>query len=68
MKLGCIRDDFTGSSDLANTLAKEGMRVVQYSGIPEGPADADVEAGVVSLKSRSIDPEAAVKQSLAALA
>ena len=67
MLLGCIGDDFTGSSDLANTLAKAGMRTVQYSGIPSGPAGADVQAGVVSLKSRSIDPQEAVKQSLAAL-
>lgn len=67
MKLGCIGDDFTGSSDLANTLAKEGMRVVQYSGIPEGHAASDVEAGVVSLKSRSIAPQDAIDQSLAAL-
>ena len=67
MLLGCIGDDFTGSSDLANTLAKAGMRVVQYSGIPDRPAGTDVQAGVVSLKSRSIDPLEAVKQSLAAL-
>ncbi|MEM9788595.1 MAG: 3-oxo-tetronate kinase [Pseudomonadota bacterium] len=67
MKLGCIGDDFTGSSDLANTLAKQGMRTVQYSGIPDGLADASVEAGVVALKSRSIDPGEAVAQSLAAL-
>jgi uncharacterized protein YgbK (DUF1537 family) len=67
MLLGCIGDDFTGSSDLANTLAKAGMRTVQYSGVPTGPAAADVQAGVVALKSRSIDPEEAVRQSLAAL-
>ena len=67
MLLGCIGDDFTGSSDLANTLAKQGMRVVQYTGIPKGPAAPDVEAGVVALKSRPIDPAEAVKQSLAAL-
>ncbi len=67
MKLGCIGDDFTGSSDLANALAKQGMRVVQYSGVPAQPAAQDVEAGVVSLKSRSIDPKDAVAQSLAAL-
>jgi uncharacterized protein YgbK (DUF1537 family) len=30
MKLGAIGDDSTGSSDLANKLAKQGMRVVQY--------------------------------------
>lgn len=67
MKLGCIGDDFTGSSDLANTLAKQGMRTVQYTGVPTGEAASDVEAGVVALKSRSIDPQEAVAQSLAAL-
>lgn len=67
MRLGCIGDDFTGSSDLANTLAKGGMRVVQYTGIPDHPAGHDVEAGVVALKSRSIAPADAVRQSLAAL-
>ena len=67
MLLGCIGDDFTGSSDLANTLAKGGMRTVQYTGVPDGAADPGVEAGVVALKSRSIDPAKAVAQSLAAL-
>ncbi|MEM6727436.1 MAG: 3-oxo-tetronate kinase [Pseudomonadota bacterium] len=67
MKLGCIGDDFTGSSDLANTLAKQGMATVQYSGVPTGRADANVEAGVISLKSRSIPVAEAVAQSLAAL-
>ncbi|KNG95285.1 3-oxo-tetronate kinase [Pseudaestuariivita atlantica] len=67
MKLGLIGDDFTGSSDLANTLAKEGMRVVQYTGVPEHDADPSVEAGVVALKSRSIPVADAVAQSLAAL-
>ena len=67
MRLGCIGDDFTGSSDLANTLAKQGMRTVQYTGVPSGPAGADVEAGVVALKTRSIPAKEAVAQSLAAL-
>ena len=67
MKLGCIGDDFTGSSDLANTLAKGGMRVTQYTGVPSGPASVDVEAGVVALKSRSVPVAQAVEQSLAAL-
>jgi uncharacterized protein YgbK (DUF1537 family) len=67
MKLGCIGDDFTGSSDLANTLAKEGMRVVQYTGVPKGAAQSDVDAGVIALKSRSIAVEDAVRQSLDAL-
>ncbi|MBR9862700.1 MAG: four-carbon acid sugar kinase family protein [Rhodobacteraceae bacterium] len=68
MLLGCIGDDFTGSSDLANTLAKAGMRTVQYSGVPTAPAGAEVQAGVVALKSRSIDPQDAIRQSLDALA
>ena len=67
MLLGCIGDDFTGSSDLANTLAKGGMRTVQYTGVPSVDADQDVQAGVVALKSRSIAPEEAVQQSLEAL-
>ena len=67
MKLGCIGDDFTGSSDLANTLAKGGMRVTQYTGVPSGPAAVDVEAGVVALKSRSVPVAQAVEHSLAAL-
>ncbi|ASJ72684.1 3-oxo-tetronate kinase [Granulosicoccus antarcticus] len=67
MLLGCIGDDFTGSSDLANTLAKQGMRTVQYTGVPAEDAAADIEAGVVALKSRSIDPQDAIEQSLRAL-
>ena len=67
MILGCIGDDFTGSSDLGNTLARGGMRTVQYVGLPEAPAAADVEAGIVALKSRSIPPSEAVTLSLRAL-
>jgi uncharacterized protein YgbK (DUF1537 family) len=68
MLLGCIADDFTGASDLANTLAKGGMSTVQYAGIPEGLAAGEYDAGVVALKTRSIDAADAVAQSLAALA
>ena len=67
MLLGCIADDFTGASDLANTLAQGGMRVVQYVGTPDAPPAAEVQAGVVALKSRTIPAAAAVAQSLAAL-
>ncbi len=67
MLLGCIGDDFTGSSDLANTLAKQGMAVEQYVGVPGGPAAPEVEAGVVALKSRTIPAAEAVAQALAAL-
>lgn len=68
MLLGCIGDDFTGSSDLGNTLVKAGMRTVQYSGTPRAAADPGVEAGIVALKSRSLPRGEAVRLSLDALA
>lgn len=68
MLLGCIGDDFTGSSDLGNTLTKAGMRTVQYVGVPGAPAGAEVEAGIVALKSRSLPVAEAVDLSLRALA
>lgn len=64
--LGCIADDFTGATDLANTLVRNGMRTVQTIGVPANPVDAD--AIVVALKSRTIPAADAVAQSLAALA
>ena len=67
MLLGCIGDDFTGSSDLGNTLSRGGMRCVQYVGVPDGPAERDVEAGIVALKSRSMPASEAVDLSLRAL-
>lgn len=66
MLLGCIADDFTGASDLANTLAREGMRTRLFVGVPPA-GDLDCDAGVIALKSRSIPAKDAVAQSLAAL-
>ncbi len=66
--LGAIADDFTGATDLANTLVREGMRTVQLIGVASGDAPADADAVVVALKSRTIPAPAAVDQSLAALA
>src|SRR5688500_7977336 len=65
--LGCIADDFTGATDLANNLVRAGMRVVQAIGVPAQPLDVDADAVVVALKSRTIAPQEAVEQSLAAL-
>ena len=67
MKLGCIADDFTGATDLANNLVRAGMRSVQTIGVPDGPPPAGAEAVVVALKSRTIPAAEAVVQSLAAL-
>ena len=66
--LGCIADDFTGATDLANNLVRAGMRVVQTIGMPTSPLPPDCNAVVVALKSRTISPADAVKQSLQALA
>ena len=66
--LGCIADDFTGATDLANNLVRSGMRTVQTIGVPADAAAAiDADAIVVALKSRTIPAEQAVEQSLAAL-
>ncbi|WP_290869492.1 3-oxo-tetronate kinase [Aquabacterium sp.] len=67
IKLGCIADDFTGATDLANNLVRAGMRVVQTIGVPHGPLDTDADAVVVALKSRTIPPAEAIDQSLVAL-
>ncbi len=67
IKLGCIADDFTGATDLANNLVRAGMRVVQTIGVPTQPLDVACDAVVVALKSRTIAPEEAVAHSLAAL-
>jgi uncharacterized protein YgbK (DUF1537 family) len=68
MLLGCIADDFTGASDLANTLTRGGMRTLQAIGVPDADTDPDADAVVVALKSRSIDARDAVAQSVAAYA
>jgi len=65
MILGCIADDFTGGTDLANNLVRAGMRTVQVIGVPEGQAP-DCDAVVVALKSRTAPVADAVAQSLAA--
>ena len=65
--LGCIADDFTGATDLANNLVRAGMRVVQTIGVPHAPLSAEVDAVVVALKSRTIAPQDAIEQSLQAL-
>ncbi len=66
MLIGCIADDFTGATDLANMLVQGGMRTLQTIGVAEA-APRDVDAIVVALKTRTIEPAEAVAQSRAAL-
>lgn len=66
MLLGCIADDFTGAGDVANALARGGMRTRMFIGVP-APGSGACDAGVIALKSRSIPAADAVEQSMAAL-
>ena len=67
LALGCIADDYTGASDLANTLTRAGLRTVQTIGVPaDDLALPEVDAVVISLKSRSIEAGLAVSRSRAA--
>jgi len=67
LALGCIADDYTGASDLANTLTRCGLRTVQTIGVPSDDlALPEVDAVVVSLKSRSIEAGLAVARSRSA--
>lgn len=63
--LGCVADDFTGATDLANTLVKGGMSAVQVIGVPDGPLP-EADAVIIALKIRTVPAADAVAQSLAA--
>ena len=68
MLLGCIADDFTGATDLANTLVRQGMSTVVLLGVPPaGGSMPDADAVIVALKSRSIPAAEAIGLSLDAL-
>ncbi|MFC9132682.1 3-oxo-tetronate kinase [Streptomyces sp. NPDC057099] len=70
IRLGCIADDFTGATDLANNLVRAGMRVVQLIDTPPAGAEQaiDADAVVIALKSRTVPAADAVEASLRALA
>lgn len=65
LQIGVIADDFTGATDIAGFLVEGGLRTAQLTGVPTVPLP-DVDAIVISLKSRSIPAGDAVVQSLAA--
>jgi 3-dehydrotetronate 4-kinase len=68
MLLGCIADDFTGATDLASMLVKNGMRTVQRIGVPRtDEALPDADSVVVALKSRTAPVQQSVTESLTAL-
>ena len=64
--LGCIADDLTGATDLANNLVRAGMRAVLTVDVPSNDDPIDADAIVVALKSRTIPAAEAAEQSLRA--
>ena len=67
MRLGIIADDFTGATDLANTLVRRGMRTIQAIGVPASDTGfEEADAIVIALKTRTLPKQDAVSQSLAA--
>ena len=65
--LGAVADDYTGASDLANTLHRNGVATIQTIGVPAPGLDVDdAEAIVVALKIRSIAAGQAVEAATAA--
>ena len=67
MFLGVIADDFTGATDIAGFLVNNGLSTVQLNGVSDISVPPDVEAVVISLKSRSCPAEEAISLSLEAL-
>lgn len=65
--LGVIADDFTGASDIASFLVENGLKTIQMNGVPDYILQSEVDAIVISLKSRSNPVEEAISQSLQAL-
>ena len=66
--LGCIADDFTGATDLAGLLARSGVRVSLWIGIPSEPPADTAPFEVIALKSRTAPVAEAVAECRAALA
>lgn len=66
-RIGVIADDFTGGTDIASFLVKGGCSAIQVSDVGEQKITTDVDAMVVSLKSRSCPADEAVEMSLSAL-
>ncbi|MBB5553231.1 3-oxo-tetronate kinase [Rhizobium lentis] len=65
--VGCVADDFTGATDVANIFARAGLKTTVLIGVPEDDRDIDADVIVVALKTRTAPPQMAVEESLAAL-
>jgi len=67
IRLGCIADDFTGATDLEDTLVRTGMRTILMIGVPGGDAHIpDADAIIIALKIRTAPAHEAVELSTSA--
>lgn len=66
--IGCIADDFTGASDIASSLKKNGLNTVLINGCPKSFIifEKKYDAIVIALKSRTQETESAINDSLKA--
>lgn len=62
--IGCIADDFTGATDVANMFARGGMRTILLTAADDLSVPNGVEAIVVAHKTRSIPACDAVSESI----
>ena len=60
-RLGVIADDFTGASDAASFLVKGGAETIMFNEVPKS-LDAECDAVVIALKTRSAEPSSAINQ------
>lgn len=67
-KIGCVADDFTGASDIASFFKKAGLETLLINELPKPQMvfPNDIDCIVIALKTRTIEPKEAVRQSLAA--
>jgi uncharacterized protein YgbK (DUF1537 family) len=63
--IGVIADDVTGGTDVATAMARAGMRTAVHFGQPDDGAEV-ADAVVIALKSRTIEPDRAVRMTEAA--
>lgn len=67
IKIGCVADDFTGASDAASFLRKQGLKTILFNEIPKGTLEESCDAVVIALKSRTAPVKEAVEDSMNAL-
>lgn len=67
IKIGCVADDFTGASDAASFLRKQGLKTILFNEIPKSALLESCDAVVIALKSRTAPVDEAVNDSMNAL-